>query len=792
MRSNLLSIHKRAALTILLTVVFVLGSTGGAVAHPLGNFTTNHFTRIEIGSGSVKLRYVIDMAEIPTFQELRAVGTNRDGSPSKAELDAYAERVLAQYTDGLVITIDGERVPLQVGSKNLSLLTGAAGLQTMRIECGFVGHFRADRIEAVRRLRFVDTNYRDRIGWRELVVSPLAGISVFNSSAYGSSVTDELKAYPADMLAAPLDERWAEFSFTKGSIPSGTRALLARDGRPVTAASRDRLAELIAVPKLTAGVALLGLLIAVLLGGLHALSPGHGKTVVGAYLAGSRGTARQAAFLGLTVTITHTAGVFALGVATLLASEYVVPERLFPVLSLVSGAIVVAIGASLLVHRLRAVLGWYSHRHTHEHDDDSHTHTHSDHTHAHGHDHAGAATKPHSHGGRTHSHLPPGSDGSPVTWRSLLALGISGGILPCPSALIVLLAAISLHRVGYGLLLVVAFSVGLAGVLTAVGLAFVYAGRLLKSTRRFDRVARVLPIFSAFVIACAGVAICYEALDQTGLNFFTFLGQLTLRLVPITANAEPSFISVSALGVLGLGLVYCLKHASEVDHIVAVSAIVSEHRRLARGNRRRLMGSGTHRFAGDCRRLCTRLKSHDSGTCGELAGIRRRADDHRPRHGRIQTRTPQPLRLSCSQACSWRTGPRPLSFSRGRQSPCRCVISASHARYCAHRAQAHACRGNAWPGGFRGVNPACAHTDQLVCAWSTLPRSLRSGFDHWDASHVGLGRTPVCAQLAKAGGNSLPTADAGRCAECSFRTLVRLRYGNHQRLDESGWINLEI
>ena len=571
-------IHLRAALGALLALAVVVCCSVVAFAHPLGNFTINHFTRIEVGAEKVRLRYVIDMAEIPTFQELQGITGKSEGPPSKAELDAYAGRVTARYAEGLLLVVDGAHLPLRVLATQANLLTGAGGLQTMRVECDFVATIPSDSLAAVRRLRFEDHNYPDRIGWRELVVSPLSGTSVFNSSVYGSSITDELKAYPADMLAAPLDERAAELSFTRSAIPAGARALLARDGRPAAAPTRDRLVELIAVPKLTIGVALFGLLIAILLGGLHALSPGHGKTVVGAYLAGSRGTARHAAFLGLTVTITHTAGVFALGVATLLASQYVVPERLFPVLSLLSGAIVVAIGASLLIRRLRAAANWHSHADVR----DGHGHSHHEHTHAHEHDHAGDPTKPHSHGGRVHSHLPPGADGSPVTWRSLLALGISGGILPCPSALVVLLAAISLHRVGYGLLLVVAFSAGLAGVLTAVGLAFVYAGRLLKSTRGFGRVARVLPVFSALVITCAGIAICYEALNQTGLNLFTLVSQLTVGLNSIAGHVEPSFVSVGALGVLGIGLVYGLKHATEVDHIVAVSAIVSEHRKLAR------------------------------------------------------------------------------------------------------------------------------------------------------------------------------------------------------------------
>ena len=184
----------------------------------------------------------------------------------------------------------------------------------------------------------------------------------------------------------------------------------------------------------------------------------------------------------------------------------------------------------------------------------------------------------HSHGGRAHSHLPPGADGAPVSWRSLLALGISGGLLPCPSALVVLLSAISLGRVGYGLLLVVTFSIGLAATLTAIGLAFVYAGRFMKlsATSSSSRLVRALPAVSAFVIMCIGIVVCYEALAQAGFQPFAFMDSAA------AANGEPALASMGAMAVLGLGLVFGLKHATEVDHVVAVSTIVSEHRNLTR------------------------------------------------------------------------------------------------------------------------------------------------------------------------------------------------------------------
>ncbi len=562
---------------VLLTTILIVFAALNAFAHPLGNFTTNHFTRIEVGTEKVSVRFVVDMAEIPAFQELQTIGAAHGGeAPSRDALNAYLERVVPHYAEGLVITADGKRVQLDAAPGRISLPPGAGGLPTLRVECDFIGAVPPGNSSSgrERRLQFEDTVQRDRTGWHEVVVVPASGISIYNSSAFGNAVTDQLRAYPKDMLSTPLDERGAELSFTRGAVPSGATALRTRDGRTVNVVKRDPLAELIAVPEVLLRVALLGLLVAAALGAAHAFSPGHGKTVVGAYLVGSRGTARHAVFLGLTVTITHTAGVIALGLITLFASQYVLPERLFPILSFLSGAIVVVIGLSLFVRRLRAALGLSAgHVHSHQHHaGEEHTHN-DDHSHIHD-------FEVHSHGGRPHSHLPPGSDGAPITWRSLLALGVSGGLLPCPSALVVLLAAISLQRVGYGLLLVVAFSVGLAATLTAIGLGFLYAGRFLKLSPNSSAnpLLRALPVVSAFIIACLGVVVCYEALIGAGFQLF--------HSVPagagVIANPKSDLASMGALAILGLGLVFGLKHATEVDHVIAVSTIVSEHRNILR------------------------------------------------------------------------------------------------------------------------------------------------------------------------------------------------------------------
>ncbi|MBA2341058.1 MAG: hypothetical protein H0V88_11725 [Pyrinomonadaceae bacterium] len=502
------------------------------------------------------------------------MGAGSGESPSRAALDAYLERVVRQYGEELVLIVDGARIQLDSVGKAINLPPGAGGLPTLRVESNFIGAvpLANDSGIAERRLRFEDAVHSGRLGWHEVVVVPASGASVYNSSAFGSAATDELKTYPADMLSAPLDERNAELSFTRGVAPNGATPLRTRDGRVSEVAARDPLAELIAAPEATLDAMLLGLLIAATLGAAHAFSPGHGKTVVGAYLVGSRGTPRHAIFLGLTVTITHTAGVFALGLITLFASQYVLPERLFPILSFASGAIVVAIGLSLFVGRLRSALG-LSTNHNHTHHGEAHTHEHDDHAHhAHVHSHGG---------GRPHSHLPPGADNSPITWRSLLALGISGGILPCPSALVVLLAAIALHRVGYGILLVIAFSAGLAATLTAIGLAFLYAGRFLKlsPSSSSNPLIRALPIASAFVIACVGIVICYQSLAGAGFQFFASTGAAA---GDTGVASQGNLSSMGAMAVLGLGLIFGLKHATEVDHVVAVSTIVSEHRSIFR------------------------------------------------------------------------------------------------------------------------------------------------------------------------------------------------------------------
>jgi nickel/cobalt exporter len=551
--------------------LLLLLAIGPAAAHPLGNFTVNHFARLTPAANRVAIHYVVDMAEIAAFQELQQADADGDGSVSEAELGAYADRAARSYAGGLMLTIDGQPVPLRLTGREVSRPPGVGGLSTLRLECEIAAAIPASASGSggVRRLHFEDPNRGDRIGWHEAVVAAGPGISIFDSSAYANGVSDELRAYPTELLATPLNERTVELSFAAGPAPAAAAPLRTRDGRPAQPA-RDLLGELLTRRQLTPMVALLGLLLAFGLGAVHALSPGHGKTIVGAYLIGARGTARHAAFLGLTVTLTHTAGVFALGLVTLFASRYVLPERFYPALSFVSGAMVVVIGAHLFISRLRAALGHPAPHHAHG-PDTQQPSTPTSELPDTQHPAPSIATFDHPNTQHptpsTHSHFPPGADGTAITWRTLLALGISGGMLPCPSALVVLLSAIALHRTGYGLLLVGAFSLGLASVLTGIGLLFVGAGRLLNRPRGLDRLARVLPVAGAFVVTCAGVAICWSAVAQSGLDFSAW-----------GKGAAGPAGPLSTAGLLGIGLVFGLKHALEADHLAAVTTIVSERK----------------------------------------------------------------------------------------------------------------------------------------------------------------------------------------------------------------------
>ncbi len=431
---------KRLVLAFVAAVALAAPAT--AAAHPLGNFTVNRFARLEVSGDRIYVRYVLDLAEIPTFQ------ARQQGIDARV----YARRIAA----GLDLRVEGTRVTLHPLAHRLAFPRGAGGLATTRLELALAG----PRLGSAKRVTLRDRNYVDRIGWKEIVVG-----------ADTASESDELRAYPKHLLESPLDVTYVTAELTPTPGPSTPPPL--RGGAALQAPDRvadGGFASLVSRRNLSPLVILVSLAAALFWGAVHALSPGHGKSIVTAYLAGRRGSPADAFLLGGIVTVTHTIGVFALGLVTLALSEFVVPETLYPWLTLVSGLLVVSIGLSVLRARF---------------------------------EHA----REHSHGHEHHHHHSEGK-------RSLVAVGVSGGLLPCPSALVVLLAAISLHRLAYGLLLVVAFSTGLALTITSIGLAAILARRAFGRARFDGRMMRALPSVSAAVIVLAGLVMTLHAVPK--------------------------------------------------------------------------------------------------------------------------------------------------------------------------------------------------------------------------------------------------------------------------------------
>ncbi|HEY8743463.1 MAG TPA: high-affinity nickel-transporter, partial [Chloroflexota bacterium] len=336
---------RRLLALIALLLLATLSRPVVAWAHPLGNFTINRYSRLEVQPALLRIRYVLDEAEIPTYQDMALL--HPGGAPTAAEQQQFLAARVERLRAHLHVIVGGQAVAitLEPGTAALSFPPGQGGLPLLRVTAWFRADLPAAAAGATA-VGFVDDNYDDRLGWKEIVVRGLNGVAVQQSTVTAIDQSDELRSYPQDMLASPLDVRSAQFSYVASAASEiGASNLLQPRGRSTAllAAATNAFTALVSRQALSLPFILFALLAAIALGGVHALSPGHGKTIVGAYLVGSRGAARHAALLGLTVTITHTAGVFALGCITLLAARFIVPERLYPWLSTLSGLLVAAI-----------------------------------------------------------------------------------------------------------------------------------------------------------------------------------------------------------------------------------------------------------------------------------------------------------------------------------------------------------------------------------------------------------------------------------------------------------------
>jgi ABC-type nickel/cobalt efflux system permease component RcnA len=569
--------HKRLYFFFLLAVCLL--PTPNSFAHPMGNFSVNHYAKISLERNGIRVSYIIDLAEIPTYQELQ------QGNVTANVTDPAVTRFIGQrgteFGRGLSLLLDGKRVALRLLSSQVIFPPGAGGLPTMKM--GFV--YQADYPPSVDRssasLDYADNNFPGHAGWKEIVAIAPAGILI-SSSAPQIDRSAELTNYPTDLLNSPPQDLSAEIQFryptalssrtaaavvpapvqrrnraAPAVLPTHPAAAATQPLPPPTpapaaeplhlqanqqATPRSAFTELITTRSMSLWFLITAAFIACGLGALHALEPGHGKTIVAAYLVGSRGTARHAFLLGLIVTASHTAGVFALGAITLYASRYIVPEQLYPWLGVFSGLTIAVLGGYMFLRRWSGL-------------DLDHSHT----------------------SGQLHSHWFSSSDKSaPVTTQptesgksvslyQLFALGITGGIIPCPAALVVLLSAFALHRIGLGFFLIFAFSLGLAGVLIGFGMLMVYGRRFMAGLRANGPLTtRWLPVASAAFMTVLGAAIALRAFATTGID----LHQLSKeKLGPF-------------LFVGGLGLLLGMRHSTDPDHVVAVSTIVSKQRSI--------------------------------------------------------------------------------------------------------------------------------------------------------------------------------------------------------------------
>ena len=555
---------RRAGALSALLLAMLLAGPAPADAHPLGNVTVNHYDGLHLYADHVTDSAVEDVAEIPTLQRKGSIDTNGDGALSDPERSAYAGRRCADLSRALDLRTGRGRVGMSVTSSRYAEKAGQVSLTVGRLECELTG--RVDLSQDAT-LQVQDGWDGAGIGWHEITAVG-TGVALKASPFPETSISNELRRYPNNLLASPLDVRSGTLRTSPGAGAS-TYALAKRlpVAGPAVRALNDLATtfnETVGRKHLTVGVGLLGILLSLALGAGHAFLPGHGKTIMAAYLVGRRGRLRDVVTVGATVTLTHTAGVLLLGLAITTSASFA-PTLVEQYLGIISGLIVAAVGVGLLVSALRrrsrpsvasslaqvpvaagavaqvadresrggiALLDAPVHDHgshdhgphdqgTHEHpheDDHQHDHPHEDdHQHDHQHDHPVAG---HKHGllGRAHSHDPADQR---FSRGGLVGLGIAGGLVPSPSALLVLLAATALGRTVFGVVLVLGYGLGMAGALTLAGLLLVKLrsrlDRFAGSARlaRAERLLVLLPILTALLVLAVGTLLTLRAAGGT-------------------------------------------------------------------------------------------------------------------------------------------------------------------------------------------------------------------------------------------------------------------------------------
>lgn len=470
----------------MLSTMVGLGLAAGLLvpAHPLGNFTVNQYSGLRVGPDAVVVDYVLDMAELPAFQT-RGEEIDRDD----ADGSRWAGRTCAGVAAATALSVGGRPVPVTVASSTVTYPPGQGGLATLRLECRLQAPV---ALGGETLISYRAGSYLDRLGWRE-VTAVGDGVRLVASDVPATSPSARLTSYPSDALSTPPNVVSASLRVAAGGSSGSSGVVPAVPTSPTGARGFDRLTvaftDLVGRPELTFGIGLLGLLLAIVLGAAHAFAPGHGKTVLAAYLVAERGSLRHALAVAGTVTLTHTAGVLVLGLV-LTTSLRFAPERLYGWLGAVSGLLLAGVGAAMLRRAFRG--------RARSHEGHSHSHSHGGHSHSHG-------GHSHSPGGHTHAHGP-----EPLRLRGLLTLGFAGGLAPSPSAVVVLLGAVALGRTWFGALLVLGYGLGMAVALGVLGVVLAKWRRVFERRSRgrlAGRLRRAVPVLAAGLVLVVGLGL---------------------------------------------------------------------------------------------------------------------------------------------------------------------------------------------------------------------------------------------------------------------------------------------
>jgi len=499
------------AVWLCLAASLMLATTSGTSAHPLGNTSVNLYERVTIGAQGIEIHFVLDIAEFPALRETEFADTNDDGTVDDAEAATYLDGFWNYLEPHLQLTVGGQLLQLQRVDQELSFPVGQGGLQLMRAVIDLQATQPASEAGTEVSAVLTETAFEGVPGWHEMVIGAGPGVTLIQSSVPDSDVTSELTIYPPEMLDTPLSVREATFIYrvdqpsaspSAGSAPPATPGPGPTDPgtgpRPT-----DPMVALLG-GRLDALSTFLGLLAAAVLGAVHALTPGHGKTLVAAYLVGTRSNVRHGLWLGGTVAVTHTAGIFILGLATLAFTELVIPEKVVGWLSVATGLLIVGLGAVFVwrAQLLRMAMTTRPSRSrksggsSRQASNDGHRHD-SASQHNHDHDHE----------------LTPD-----LRRRDVAVLGIVGGLVPSGSALILLLSSIALNEVLYGLLLIVAFGLGMAAVLIGISTGIVLLRRspIMGWERwrdpRLRPAAMWLPTISGLIVVALGLYLTLDAL----------------------------------------------------------------------------------------------------------------------------------------------------------------------------------------------------------------------------------------------------------------------------------------